>query len=489
MMIGLIAPRLRRVSGLAGATLLACVLLASTAQMAWAVTPIPTIANSGFETWSAGAPTDWYIQSGGTVQQVGSPHSGTFALSFNDPNTYPLTARMLAPGGSLTEGMPVEQYRWYRFAAWAQSDRGASAPLMIMWFTNDAGTILGTTHSVRGDQFGVNPSTWKLMQTKWQAPSGATRVIVQLGMYGGTGGIRFDDVTLDEVNAASGETDLYSGWTVQRSDDLGSGFGVNVPGNGSISFTAPGGPGYELNGAAFVSQTFKRPIESLSFDLDFSADWDDARLQPIVWSNPTVTGVPVVLEIFSAGDALSRSVSYPDLNTRHIDLTCSAVRGPSDAYMDATFSNVRALGPVWRFRNLKNGFYLWTAEPGEKESIKRNLTDTWLFEGPSYRINVASPYNQSPLWRFRNIRAGNYLYTADVTEKNYIVNNLAKTWKLEGEAYKVSTRKTDSAVWRFRHQTTGIYLYTSDADEVKAILATPLNPWVLEGKAYYLATY
>jgi hypothetical protein len=180
-------------------------------------------------------------------------------------------------------------------------------------------------------------------------------------------------------------------------------------------------------------------------------------------------------------------VTLTDLNTRRIDFSCEALRGPTGNEMVATITNVKAEGPVWRFRNRKNGFYLWSADPAEKNSIVSKLYETWDLEGEAYRIDLASPQNQSPMWRFRNISGGFYLYTADASERDNIVAKLGKTWKLEGEAYDVSTNPAGSPVWRFRNLRNGTYLYTADPNEKAYIVAYLSNEWLLEGPAYYLA--
>ena len=142
--------------------------------------------------------------------------------------------------------------------------------------------------------------------------------------------------------------------------------------------------------------------------------------------------------------------------------------------------------PVYRFRNLKNGFYLWTASEAEKNNIVATLSKTWVLEGVAYQINTAT--NTSPLWRFRNLKGGFYLYTADSSEKNNIVATLSKTWTLEGVAYNVSTNPTGSQpVWRFRNNKNGTYLYSADVNEKNHIVATLSSTWTLEGPAFYIA--
>ncbi len=143
--------------------------------------------------------------------------------------------------------------------------------------------------------------------------------------------------------------------------------------------------------------------------------------------------------------------------------------------------------PVYRFRNLKNGFYLWSADENEKNNIVRTLQGTWLLEGPAYKINTANPLNSSPLWRFVNIRGGYYLYTANPAEKASIIANLGSTWRYEGPAYNVSTNTSGSPVWRFRNKQNGTYLYSADLNEKNSIVAKLSATWQVEGPAYYLA--
>ena len=89
--------------------------------------------------------------------------------------------------------------------------------------------------------------------------------------------------------------------------------------------------------------------------------------------------------------------------------------------------------PVCRFRNLKNGFYLWTADENEKATIIANLSKIWRYEGPAY--NVSTDSSGKAVWRFRNLKNGTYFYTADPAEKQTIANTLKSTWRLEGPAY------------------------------------------------------
>ena len=141
---------------------------------------------------------------------------------------------------------------------------------------------------------------------------------------------------------------------------------------------------------------------------------------------------------------------------------------------------------VYRFRNLKNGYYLLSADPLERANINRTLMATWLEEGVAYTVNPTT--NTAPQWRFRNLRGGFYLYSADPNEKANIIATLSGTWAYEGQIYSVSmTPAGTSPVWRFLNKKNGTYLYSADPNEKNTIVATLSSTWKLEGPAYYLA--
>ena len=181
--------------------------------------------------------------------------------------------------------------------------------------------------------------------------------------------------------------------------------------------------------------------------------------------------------------------SYPFSSPETSHLTIS-VRATDGMGLQSPLKAVSSTGAavyknVYRFRNLQNGYYLWSADENEKAYIIGNLSQTWKYEGPAYVVNTVT--NTSPLWRFRNIRGGFYLYSADPNEKNTIVATLASVWQLEGEAYKVSRDSSGRPVWRFRNKQNGTYLLSADPNEKNTIVNTLSATWQLEGPAFYLA--
>ena len=60
-------------------------------------------------------------------------------------------------------------------------------------------------------------------------------------------------------------------------------------------------------------------------------------------------------------------------------------------------------------------------------------------------------------------------------------------WLSKGPGHYVSRDAANPAVWRFRNLKDGTYLYSADQGEKENIVRTPKRTWPLEGPAYYLA--
>lgn len=95
------------------------------------------------------------------------------------------------------------------------------------------------------------------------------------------------------------------------------------------------------------------------------------------------------------------------------------------------------LNPVHRFRNKFNGSYLFTIYEDERTAIVANYSATFIYEGPAWYASQTPQAGWSPLYRFRNLTNGTYLFSAFEVEKDNIVANYASTFTLEGVAYYV----------------------------------------------------
>ena len=95
------------------------------------------------------------------------------------------------------------------------------------------------------------------------------------------------------------------------------------------------------------------------------------------------------------------------------------------------------LSPVHRFRNLLNGSYLYTIYEGEKATIIRDYSRTFAYEGVSWHARQTQAAGWTPLYRFRNLTNGTYLFSAYEDEKDLIQIWYSDIFALEGVAYYV----------------------------------------------------
>ena len=95
------------------------------------------------------------------------------------------------------------------------------------------------------------------------------------------------------------------------------------------------------------------------------------------------------------------------------------------------------LAPVWRFRNLINGSYLYTIDEGEKADIIANYSTYFLLEGPAWHASPVPATGFNPLYRFRNLTNGTYLFSAYEAERDAIIANYVGVFLYEGISYYV----------------------------------------------------
>jgi hypothetical protein len=144
--------------------------------------------------------------------------------------------------------------------------------------------------------------------------------------------------------------------------------------------------------------------------------------------------------------------------------------------------------PVWRFYNLRTGTHFYTADTAERDRILATMASTYRLDGPAWNVNTASPQNNTPLWRFYNLKTGTHFYTASDAEKNLVLTTMASTFKLDGPAYYVSLSPANAdPVFRFYNPATGTHFYTASIAERDSVIAKMASTLHYEGPAYYLA--
>lgn len=144
--------------------------------------------------------------------------------------------------------------------------------------------------------------------------------------------------------------------------------------------------------------------------------------------------------------------------------------------------------PVIRIQNTTLfGAYFFTIYDTERVAALA-ANPNWSQEGPAFWASLANGSNLNPVHRFRNLHNGSYLYTIYDSERQDIASNYASNFTYEGVAWYA--QQTQSAGWaplyRFRNLTNGTYLFSAYESEKNAIVATYPTIFALEGIAYYV---
>jgi Protein of unknown function (DUF1566)/Repeat of unknown function (DUF5648) len=163
------------------------------------------------------------------------------------------------------------------------------------------------------------------------------------------------------------------------------------------------------------SQSTANPVQSMAVAADYKAV---TRIQ-----NTTLTGA----YFFTIYDTEQSAALASNPNWK--------LEGPA---FWASLASGTGLNPVHRFRNNINGSYLYTIYEAEKADIQANYAATFFYEGVAwYASQTKNTAGLSPLYRFRNLTNGTYLFSAYESEKNAIVANYSAIFQLEGVAYYV----------------------------------------------------
>jgi len=143
---------------------------------------------------------------------------------------------------------------------------------------------------------------------------------------------------------------------------------------------------------------------------------------------------------------------------------------------------------VWRFYNMRSGTHFYTASEDEMLRVRAGLSRIYRFEGAAYHVNTANPSNGTPLYRFYNMRNGAHFYTASESEMLAVRARLFRTYRFEGEAYRVCAVPAGATpVWRFYNARKGGHFYTASESEMQSVRERLSGTYRYEGPAYYLA--
>jgi lysyl endopeptidase len=145
------------------------------------------------------------------------------------------------------------------------------------------------------------------------------------------------------------------------------------------------------------------------------------------------------------------------------------------------------MSPVYRFYNSASKSYFMTNSVIEKNTIQAYYPQ-FIYEGFSFFASPGAAGNLSPVYRFRNLLNSSYLWTISDVERTFIGQYYGNAFTEENIAWY--SRPTASLGWdplyRFRDVTNGTYLFTASEVERSSITQNYSARFVYEGIAYYV---
>ena len=194
----------------------------------------------------------------------------------------------------------------------------------------------------------------------------------------------------------------------------------------------------------------------------------------------------------AAAEQLSQNPAVLKFNAGSANITSQAgtIRPQSGAISPqaATTYTVGLSAPVQRAQNTTLfGSYFFSIYPQEMSNALAT-NPTWNLEGTAFHASLGINPGLAPVYRFRNLINGSYLYTINDGEKNDILANYSAFFTLEGTAWYASPVPATgfSPLYRFRNLTNGTYLFSAYEAEKDAIVANYVGIFLYEGISYYV---
>ena len=146
--------------------------------------------------------------------------------------------------------------------------------------------------------------------------------------------------------------------------------------------------------------------------------------------------------------------------------------------------------PVHRFWSGVIESHFYTADEAEKEKVIANHADVWEYEGPAFYAypEVWDP-NVRPVYRFWSDKLDTHFYTIREGEKDKLIKEYLKVWEFEGPAFYAHPEGLHSPesrpVYRFWSDSLGRHFFTANESEKQKLLEQLADVWVYEGVAWY----
>jgi len=118
--------------------------------------------------------------------------------------------------------------------------------------------------------------------------------------------------------------------------------------------------------------------------------------------------------------------------------------------------------PVYRFRNVNNGTYYYTASEAKRYTLLRTASEKWAFSGVAFTIDASATATTVPLYQMYNWVTKKYLYTTSNAKLKSLLAVRPKQWRYDKVTCYVSTSTSGTIpAYRLEHKTTHATLVTS----------------------------
>lgn len=141
---------------------------------------------------------------------------------------------------------------------------------------------------------------------------------------------------------------------------------------------------------------------------------------------------------------------------------------------------------MFRFLNTQTNVHFYTADVFERDAILNNAPH-YKLEGPAFAV----PETEGSLavYRFYKAQKDVHFYTASEAERDLVIETLSDLYQYEGQAFNAWENQDapgeQAALHRFYRSDVGTHFYTANHDEF-LFVRDNLNDFSYEGVAYYV---
>jgi hypothetical protein len=240
-------------------------------------------------------------------------------------------------------------------------------------------------------------------------------------------------------------------------------------------------------GLAVYSSSSQRTLTDGTLRISYNADRDELYLGLLsygpedAWATlPGLVkgewgGRPIFIWLAGGSDGLDVPSGRVYLDNLAVD---------TGAIMEASLKG------VYRFWSPSLQRHFYTISDSEKETLLTQFKQVWTYEGVVYHTFAAdSDPDTKPVYRFWSNTLSSHFYTVSETEKDWLIQQYAHIWTLEGVAFYAYPPGAQPVgtlpVYRFWSPTTGDHFYTINEAERTNLLTNYSKVWTNEGIAWY----